>query len=449
MSTRDALVVGAGFGGLATALRLAERGMDVLLCEALPYPGGCACTFEKNGRRFEGGATLFSGLGEGQLFRSWIDRYRLPVEIHWLDPVVRFRSPALDLDVPRDRDLFVERVAALPGAPRAAVHAFFREQRRIADLLWELLDDPRLLPPLDWRGLPRHLPRLPRYLPLLRAVNRPLLAVLRRHGLDSFAPLRLYLDALCQITVQCGVAEAEAAFALGTMDYYFRGTGHVRGGIGNLAHGLADAIRQAGGEVSFQTTVKGVARERGAWTVRTNRGEHRARRVVANVLPQSLPDLGVPAAGEADGWGACMLYLALEGKAGPGHFQVVQDPNRPLTDGNHLFVSRGETVTISTHVRAGSDVPAVHARMRDGVARYFPDWTIADSFTASPRTFERWTKRPGGLVGGVPRRAGLHNYARFAPPEPAPGLHLVGDSFFPGQSTLATALGGYKLAESL
>ena len=54
-----------------------------------------------------------------------------------------------------------------------------------------------------------------------------------------FTPLRTYLDALCQITVQCGATEAEAPFALGAMDYYWRGTGHVRGGIGQLASALA------------------------------------------------------------------------------------------------------------------------------------------------------------------------------------------------------------------
>ncbi|MBT8467846.1 MAG: FAD-dependent oxidoreductase, partial [Deltaproteobacteria bacterium] len=35
METADVVVIGAGFGGLATALRLAELGADVVLCETL------------------------------------------------------------------------------------------------------------------------------------------------------------------------------------------------------------------------------------------------------------------------------------------------------------------------------------------------------------------------------------------------------------------------------
>ena len=58
------LVIGSGFGGLGAALTLAEAGKQVLLCERLNYPGGCAATFQRKGIAFEAGATLFSGFGE-------------------------------------------------------------------------------------------------------------------------------------------------------------------------------------------------------------------------------------------------------------------------------------------------------------------------------------------------------------------------------------------------
>jgi phytoene dehydrogenase-like protein len=96
-------------------------------------------------------------------------------------------------------------------------------------------------------------------------------------------------------------------------------------------------------------------------------------------------------------------------------------------------------------------IAGVQARMRDVFAARAPEWAVGIEtvMTASPRTFERYTRRPGGLVGGVPRRAGLHNYAGAWPRPIAPNLWLVGDSVFPGQSTLATALGGLRVAEAL
>ena len=85
--------------------------------------------------------------------------------------------------------------------------------------------------------------------------------------------------------------------------------------------------------------------------------------------------------------------------------------------------------------------------MRATLAALAPEWRITQEMTASPRTFERFTRRHRGFVGGVPRRAGLGNYRNLSPRPFAPGLWLVGDSVFPGQSTLATALGGVKVAE--
>ena len=66
----------------------------------------------------------------------------------------------------------------------------------------------------------------------------------------------------------------------------------------------------------------------------------------------------------------------------------------------------------------------------------------------SPRTFERFTGRDFGYVGGIPRRVGFHHYRELTNPPIWPGLWLVGDSVFPGQSTLATALGGLQAARA-
>ncbi|HZI08655.1 MAG TPA: FAD-dependent oxidoreductase, partial [Archangium sp.] len=309
-------------------------------------------------------------------------------------------------------------------------------------------------------------------------------------GLLRFTPLRTYLDALCQITVQCAAAEAEAPFALAAMDYYWRGTGHVRGGIGRLASALAGAVTAGGGEVLYANRVKSLEPVPGGWKVSARRGELLARHVVANVLPQGLMRLlGLPperlpprlrelAGRVAEGWGAVMLYLVVRapGEASPGahHLELVQNEQAPFVEGNHLFASlSGEadtgraplghrTLTVSTHVPlrslAGRPeeeqarlVSTIQERMRQGLRRLAPEWmeNLQHEMTASPRTFERFTQREAGAVGGVPRRAGLYHYRSLGPKPVMDGLWLVGDSVFPGQSTLATALGGVRTAASI
>ena len=485
----DAVVIGAGFGGLGAALTLAERGARVALVESLTYPGGCASTFRRNGYRFESGATLFSGLAPGQLFGDWIARHHLDVTIDWLDPLVELRTPDLHLEVGRDRPAFIERLAALPGAPAPQIKAFFEYQRRIADTLWSVFDDPAMLPPLSATALLRHVARVPRYAALVPLLGRPLTAVLARFGLAGFAPLRQYLDCLCQITVQCSAAEAEAPFALATMDYYWRGTGHVRGGIGNLAGALLGALRALGGEVRLASRARAIAAIPGGHQVETRTGPLRARHVIANLLPADLqsllgethgrvPRLDRLAADVATGWSAVMLYLVArapeDASPHPHHLEIVQDPALPLTLGNHLFVSISgaadegrappghRTLTVSTHVALeahrslSKDAQAayfagIQARMREGLSRFAPEWTsgLVHSMTASPRTFQRFTGRSAGAVGGIPRRTGIGQYFTAFPRPICPGVWMVGDTVFPGQSTLATAIGGTRTAAAV
>lgn len=482
----DAIVIGAGFGGLAAALRLVESGARVCLLEALNYPGGCASTFRRAGHRFESGATLFSGFGEGQLFRKIIDRHALDVTVDFLDPVVTLRTPEGSLAIPPDRDALIERLSALPGAPAKQIATFFATQRKVADLLWDILDDPALLPPWTLPAFLHHVGRAPRYLRLLPLLGKTLGDVLASHRLQGFAPLVTFLDALCQITLQCSSAEVEAPFALGTMDYYSRGTGHVRGGIGTLAWALLGAVQRLGGDVQLACAAKRIERTAEGYVVHTRRGPVRARAVISNLLPQTTgqmlgdsapPELARLAEKVEGGWGANMLYAVARppaGADGPCHVEIVQDTSLPFTLGNHLFCSISgphdegrapagrRTLTVSTHVplrelralpaaERGPYVSRVHATMRAGLERFLPEWWsgVELTMTASPRTFERFTGRHLGYVGGVPRRAGLHNYASLGPTEPLPRLFLVGDSVFPGQSTLATALSGIKAAERL
>jgi phytoene dehydrogenase-like protein len=489
MRSADVVVIGAGFGGLATALRLAELGLDVVLCETLRYPGGCASTFTRNGYQFEAGATLFSGLGEGQLFSRWNETWELGLRFDLLDPLVELRTKLWTLAIPPDRDALVTRFSELPGADPRALAQLFRTQQGVADALWRLFDDPSLLPPLSGSAVARHLGRSLSYAPVLRWMGRPLSDLVRQHGLSGWEPLRVYLDAVSQITVQASASEAEAPFAMAAMDYFFRGTGHVHGGIGKLAWGLTDAIRKAGGEVLLANRVKRLRRDAGSWLVETRSGVVRTPYVVGNLLPQSLSAMTDVSLDDAlrdveeaveEGWGAAMLYLVVDSsalrEAGAHHLQLVDDETAPFMEGNHLFCSVSaadererapegcRTVTISTHVpmkklrgleptEAEAYMESVQERMRVTLGRRAPELREGAKLemTASPRTFARFTNRHLGYVGGVPRTVGLRHYRPRAlwPREAAPGLFLVGDSVLLGQSTLAVAIGGARTAERL
>jgi phytoene dehydrogenase-like protein len=63
----------------------------------------------------------------------------------------------------------------------------------------------------------------------------------------------------------------------------------------------------------------------------------------------------------------------------------------------------------------------------------------------TPVTFKRFTRREWGWVGGFPQTS----LTRAWSPRLAPGLWMVGDSIFPGQSTAAVAMGGLRVAHAV
>lgn len=58
MKSRSVAVIGAGIGGLCSAIHLAACGMHVTVIEKNPHPGGRVDRIERDGHRFDTGPTL-------------------------------------------------------------------------------------------------------------------------------------------------------------------------------------------------------------------------------------------------------------------------------------------------------------------------------------------------------------------------------------------------------
>ena len=91
---RKALVVGAGFGGMAAALRLRAKGYQVELVDRAPLLGGRAQVFERDGFRHDAGPTVITApfLLE-ELFALFDRRLADYVTLRPLNPWYRFRFP--------------------------------------------------------------------------------------------------------------------------------------------------------------------------------------------------------------------------------------------------------------------------------------------------------------------------------------------------------------------
>jgi C-3',4' desaturase CrtD len=484
------VVIGGGIGGLTTAALLARAGHDVSVLEAHVYAGGCAGTFYHQGYRFDAGATLAGGFYPG----GPMDLVANAVGIdHW---PVRAANPAMMVHLPDgarivragDDSRWEKRREAFGSRGER----FWRWQERTADVLWDLALRSPPWPPqspaevfelgrlsINWLADDPQARLDPR---LATDALRPVSAHLR----GASDRLRLFVDAQLLIAAQTTSQHANALYGASALDLPRRGTVHLEGGMGAIADTLAETVQRNGGQVHYRQEATRIVTEKGRpVAVETRRGDlFDADVVVANLPPWNIACLlGESAPGRLkalpprprDGWGAFVVYVGLDGSALPAdaplHHQIIV--REPLGEGHSVFASISpawdqsrapdgqRALTLSTHTDLSTwwelfehDRPAYDALVSAYTERLLAAAEVAipglrDAaqlvMPGTPVTFQRFTRRQWGWVGGFPQTSLFQTWR----PRLGPGLWMVGDSIFPGQSTSAVALGGLRVARGV
>lgn len=486
----DVAVVGAGIAGMSTAARLQGHGLHTIVCEAHGQVGGCAGFFRRKGFAFDVGATTLvdfepGGVGADLLADIGLpplDGQALPGYVAWL--------PDRTVTLYRDSSAWdAERLRALGDSSRH--RRFWRWLDRLASVFWQASRAGVRLPIQGLHDLAHAVNCVGlTNLPLVRFLNWTVGDALRTCGLREDAPLVGLLSMLLEDTVHASVDRAP--LINGALGITIRGAGlsRSRGGMCGFWRRFVDHYRQLGGTLRAGWAVQRVDRigggRDGHFVLRMRRGAIEARQVVST-LPIELTARLAPAEVEA----ALRPYLRREAQAHGSaivvflgvpeaevagqpftHHQLLQDYGRPLGNGNNMFISvsarddresapRGfRCVMVSTHCELADweNLAAAEYQQRKAAMgahlihlahRVYPCLGRAAVVreVATPRTFERFTRRPRGAVGGV--RLGLHNSNQNAVPHDigVPGFWLAGDTTWPGLGTVACVLGSRLVAE--
>jgi C-3',4' desaturase CrtD len=484
------VVVGAGIGGLTAGALLAKRGYEVTIFDRAIVPGGCASTFKRQGFTFDVGATQVAGLEPGGIHHRIFSE--LGIELPPATPcdpacAVFLPGETTPISVWRDPVRWqVERQRQFPGS-----EPFWQFLQQLFDASWQFQSRDPILPPRNFWDLTQLLGAV--RLDTLITVPFTLSTVgdaLKWFGLNGDKRLRTFLDLQLKLYSQVTAAETAllyAATALGVSQTP-QGLSHLHGSMQVLSDRLVAALERDGGKLLMRHTVEsiecndlgvtGVAirnqKTDATWT-------EPATQVVANVTAQDLVRLLGDAAPKSspipllsiDGYrsrvknlpsasGAFVVYLGVKDLAIPAgcppHLQFLYDYDGIIGENNSLFVSVSHpgdgrapdgkaTIIASSFVDPdrwygeGVDYAAIKAEYTATaiakLGKYF-DLTSAHILVTeagTPRTFEDFTGRNRGIVGGIGQRVSTFGPFGLATRIPVAGLWLVGDSTHPGEGT--------------
>ncbi len=245
-SSNQALVIGAGFGGLAAAIRLQARGYKVTVLEHLPAPGGRASVFAQDGFTFDAGPTIITA--PALLEELWSlagARLSDDITLHPVTPFYRilFNDGAV-FDCSGDPDAMRAQVQALAPADLAGYEKFIALSESIYKIGFEQLAHKAFSSVADMLRILPDLVRLHGYRSVSGLVSSYIKDPRLRIAL-SFHPLLVGGNPLDTSAIYCLILYLERK----------SGVHFPAGGTGALVQGMARLITKNGGTIRTSATV--------------------------------------------------------------------------------------------------------------------------------------------------------------------------------------------------
>lgn len=477
---KDAIVIGAGIAGLTTAALLTAKGLRVTVLEQNWLPGGCTSSYPRHGYIFESGATTLVGLDSGMPLRLVLDRTGIqldairletPMRVHLSDGEVITRHEAMS-----DWIAEAERVFGVQGQ-----RAFWEQCLDVAEQVWKTSGRQLSFPPSQWQDLIGMAKGFAfGQLGLLPHAFSSLEQLLKRHGLAENARFRAFVDEQLLITAQNHAPEVNALFGATALCYTNFGNYYLPGGMIELVRPFVDYIERGGGKVLLRHRVTEVKAAEGGYVIGTQKhGEFRAPYLVSGIpLNNTLPMFG----GDLqERWeSATMEPTRLRSAFTMGivfkrkqdfdclHHQVHLPEPLPQIGGGSIFLSLSHPEdhlrsphglyvgSVSTHIfqphqNSITNKAAIEAAVVDLLVDrgFFQREDIVYQHSSTQKSWEKWTGRAYGFVGGYPQYLDIKPWQMKDARLDGKGAYICGDSTYPGQGIPGACLSGIIAYEKM
>ncbi|MEN9528282.1 MAG: hypothetical protein RI932_155 [Pseudomonadota bacterium] len=501
------LIVGAGAAGCAAAKCFAAAGLarDVVLLEQHNEPGGCAGYFSRGApkRSHDAGATQLIECAPGSLQERLYslapaENQTSAEELFELIPTITQHWPDRAITIVLHKNGKVEwqanRTATTEEQQELAVlESFLRLCSEEAAWMWSLLSDIPRFPPQSFADLARAV-LLFLKVPLRKKIHFPILffanarAIMNKNGVRRDGLANDVLSGLLVDTTQSTPEKSPWLAAAMGMSILSRGIYRCRKGMRSYFRPSVSAFEERGGTyrpneriISIETKPEGFL-----VTSVNKRNQERSsylatESALLNLTVWDLVSGTVPAgdpllatrvyriwqkrAQREQGWGAFALYAIVrdhENWPSEPHFHQIFSSKDEIPElQSSLYVSipaRNDPANPSGYRVLTATIHLENLSLSEDLRRLYETrlayrikaalkTDLEHTETAVPRTFEHFTGRRGGQVGGF--RLTLNNFLFFAnpsclehPTKKGARLLLMGDTVFPGQGVVACSVSG-------
>ena len=476
MSKSEILVIGAGIAGLTSAAILSKQGYSVTLIESHKQSGGCAGTFKRKKYIFDVGATQVAGFEKGGIHSKIFEFLGIKIpEATILDPacIVDLNDGSDPIPIWYEQNDWVrEREKQFPGSSR-----FWQICTLIHQSNWNFANNNPILPIKNFWDFSQLFQALvPTNLLTGFLLKSTVFDLLRICGLAKNERLIKFLNLQLKLYSQEDVYKTAALYGSTVLQMcqYPHGLWHLKQSMQSLSNSLEDSLNRTGANIIFNQEVKSITFEDGTnlWKIFTKSGEQShefyARDVIYTPPPQSL----LKHLGESlkknksyknrltslpEPSGAIVFYSAIKKenmqKILSNHYQFVSNELGSLfvsisEDGDGRAPKGEVTLTASLFTKTKDWFNLEKNLYLNKKKEYFNKISCAleNQFDissenwihrelATPLGFQRWTKRPNGIVGGLGQNPDIFGLFGLSSRTPFQGLWLCGDSIYPGEGT--------------
>ena len=452
-------IIGAGGGGIASALLAALRGEKVTLIESHSKIGGCASYFGRGEFVFDAGATTLSGLAPHQPLGKLFEMLGKTPAMSPVDPGIVFHlSSGKKLCYHRNFETFLKDLnRVFPDMPH---RPFWELVHKVSYDAWHFLSD--IESPMDMLKHPSYV-ALGQYLLISTEL------MLKKYGLDTPA-YREFVDGILLISAQ--EKSPHIPFLVGAMGLaYPSETFAPKGGMKGLMMFFEKLLAENGVTLQKRLPVLAVKPHE---LILKGGVTHPTDRMIFNLPLWNLATLledernKAEAKKRPESWGAFTVYLGTKSMERDPYHQI--HLHHPLVD--NYFVSFSlledpdrapegwQSLCISTHVRVADwygltdDEYEKKKRLYEQVILedFLKRFNITETkfvTSGTPQTFEHYTGRTRGQVGGLPFLYGMNPLPFMKIRELGDDIYRVGDTVFPGQGLCGVVAGALRLHSHL